>query len=230
MKTKKLDLKKDGILITKAFINPDEARKLGETVLKIQPELKSGKESKKNLTYNELVAKDHPFSYQRDVSDDGMIDIFNLQKHNGDLGEKILNLATEIIQYLPSEKSWRIASCNAYINNNVLNTRSWHCDDFRDDYKGFIYLTDVSLKDGPYAYVRGSHNRRILEKINIVYAKLSKRKSSDKRFIAKSKVMILTGSAGDLIISNQRGAHRGISQEQGASRVLLSFRFLENKK
>ena len=66
--------------------------------------------------------------------------------------------------------------------------------------------------------------------MNILYSKLLKRKTSDKIFINKRRVKILTGLAGDLIVSNQRGAHRGIGQKEGALRILLSFRFLEDQK
>ncbi|WP_425395012.1 hypothetical protein [Aeoliella sp.] len=135
--------------------------------------------------------------YKRE--DAGMIDVFNV--------DRIAPLCRELREprnVLRVVRRLHPTICctnlNAYINHEVVSTREYHRDTVRKlKYKFFIYLTDVlSLDDGPYSYLRGTHTGA----------------SGDHH-------QHVLGKRGTLIISNQAGLHRGMPQSAGHERYVL---------
>jgi len=72
--------------------------------------------------------------------------------------------------------------------------------------KFFFYLNDVELSDGPFVYVQGSHR----EKIKHWWR--SKRYSDEmvESLYGTDRIKYLTAKAGDLIVANTRGIHKGL--------------------
>lgn len=113
---------------------------------------------------------------------------------------------------------WSLPNTNA-----TEEDLSWAAQKFHFDYdwplflKFFIYLTDVHLENGPFTYVRGTHERKREwrdgriddDYINAVYGE---------------RVTHVCGSSGDLIIADTAGYHKGQRATEGR-RLILQFEF-----
>lgn len=138
------------------------------------------------------VRGEHPW-------DDGMLDIFHIQKliDMDDIikSKELTNTFSDI------KKS--IRNINIYCNHSVTSTREYHRDSKGGgQFKAFIYLTDVVDESyGPYSYMKGTHTETTDE----------------------GEIVNYIADKGSLIISNQSGLHRGLPQQQGRSRRLISI-------
>ena len=166
------------------------------------------------------------------VIDDGMVDIFHVDKFLAgegiDLRTAVLSsdLERTISEALGSKQKLR--NINAYVNLGVTKTRNFHVDSYGGTQsKVFVYCTDVlSLGDGPYCYVPGSHKDNSLESINRFFSRtLSTWDETDLSIIDFSKARAILGPAGSVIVSNQSGGHRGYPQGASGERVLLALNF-----
>jgi hypothetical protein len=130
------------------------------------------------------------------------------------------DLIFEMLQ-LASGKTYRVLNRNVYVNETTLRTRAFHYDDLVRTAKAFIYLTDVqTLADGPYSYVRASHNLSALRRVNRLFNRATGRHLGDCSIIDKSFSVPFLAPRGTLIVSFQNGAHRGVPQQAGHRRVL----------
>jgi hypothetical protein len=159
--------------------------------------------------------------------DTGMVDIPNL----GDLIPKIesLGLVPEfmstnkgIVEQAADRKVVR-EQLRVYVNVGITDTRRYHCDSYYDNqYKSFLYLTDVSdLGHGPYCYIEGSNRPSIRRYLNIVRNAFGKYPVTDAHYCRRESETIFLGEAGTAVITNQRGYHRGHPQRPGARRMML---------
>jgi len=159
--------------------------------------------------------------------DHGMIDVFNVDAEVPALAEFKTdeNIVAGINQQARS--SVQPVNINAYVNSGVTTTRGFHSDADSEQYKSFVYLTDVErLEDGPFTYVRGSHApglpavllRRVLNK-------LRGRTPTDAVRVREDRLLHCLAKRGTLIVANQRGFHRGWPQAEDASRMLVTVSY-----
>ena len=150
--------------------------------------------------------------------DTGFLDIWNPEKIFPSLALPSKALANFINKEF--KKRVRRLMFNLYVSNGVADTRIFHRDkkfSSNEMFKFFLYLDDVSLEHGPYAYILTSHKNCVCMT------------DSNKNCVCKSEVFTnetieyntYIGSAGDLIISNQAGLHRGLPQKKGYKRYVL---------
>ena len=118
----------------------------------------------------------------------------------------IFDISSEFFGCTPSlcTQNFRLSKLNQL---NEKTTQFFHCD--RNSHvkfiKFFIYLNDVDLNGGPLTYVLGSNKRKPANH-------LSKYRWSHKDvadIYGEESVKYLTASAGDLLIANTTGFHRG---------------------
>ena len=106
----------------------------------------------------------------------------------------------------------------------ITETLKYHEDPEADKLiKVFIYLNDVDINHGPFTYVRGSHKLKIPNN-------KSKVRWTDNEIEAfyKDDVHNLTGSAGDVIIADTSGFHKGLHLKQD-QRTMLTLYYLNEK-
>lgn len=102
-----------------------------------------------------------------------------------------------------------------YMENNTGSGGGWHRDSpFSHQFKFILYLSDVNENNGPFQYLVGSHRTdSIFEYSKRCGIKLGQYRFTDKQFneIASDKYQIKTvcGAAGDLLIADVKGLHRG---------------------
>ena len=183
--------------------------------------------------YNNFVDADRPvinFRVERpdgrSGSDAGMVDIFH--------PERLSTEMNELIHACLHEKQVRrlvMASCltplrvkcrNLYVNRGVQDTRGFHCDGRSLKFKSFVFLSQVgSLDIGPYCYVPTSHRDRRSWKRSRAFNEQHGIGIYEYSQLDDTTALPLFASPGDMVISSQRGAHRGHPQSPDASRSVL---------
>ena len=116
-----------------------------------------------------------------------------------------------------------VMQTSLYRTLSLNNPRSYHMDVYQlTIYKAFIYLTDVPSRDyGPYSYIKASHRPNVSRYLNLTLNKLRGYPSSDARIYQRGQEHLFTATRGTLIITNQRGYHRGHPQTESHERLLL---------
>lgn len=118
-------------------------------------------------------------------------------------------------------------------DHNILNFESAkETQLYHRDYNGilflkiFIYLSDVDLSNGPYCYVSESHNKEFMKKFKIKKNIIRKNVRHDNKEVENllgNHEIKFIGKAGDVIISDTTGLHRGITPNKDKFRMLLSI-------
>lgn len=186
--------------------------------------------------YEQIVGSRRLFVNKRTRCDVGMFDVFNVDSYKSDLIlQLICDLKSYVLDVLNETKRYRnyeYTNCNLYVNRSVTETRGFHMDDPNNSVKCFLYLSDVlSVDDGPYCYVAGSHllgNSSLYDADRLLNG--VKDVPSDRALLEQEKMVVVFGKAGSLVISDQSGAHRGIPQREGRERMLLMLRFSKRVK
>lgn len=235
-------LETEGIVIVPGFLNDRQLDSAQEAVKRVfrALEVAAGRENFEDGDV--LVQSTHPLvkgysalsSHPKVVvsvrtgADEGMIDVFNVDKLAGDQrdelrapfsGEGILALVAEADNRLEAE------NLNLYVNRSIIHTRGFHVDSYTKSLKGFVYLSNVkSLDEGPYCFVRRTHLDGIWRKANQKISELAAAKT-EAPFIDVSMAVPVVAPRGSLILSDQAGIHRGIPQKMGAERRVLVMRY-----
>ena len=162
----------------------------------------------------------------RSGSDAGMVDIFHPER----LSEAMANAVTSclherLISRLLLAAAWlpmRVKCRNLYVNRGVQDTRGYHCDGQSQKFKSFVFLTDVrDLSDGPYCYVPATHRDRRPWKRSRQFNAAHGLNRHEYSQLQGLDALPLLAKAGDMVISSQRGAHRGHPQHPDAGRAVL---------
>lgn len=180
-------------------------------------------------SYGELANSDKPvINIRSGEKDDGMIDIFNIDKLIKDKnGIKILNNIREdsfLRDFLSSlPKKLAVSNINSYVNTGVTTTRGFHADSYTEQIKIFIYLTDVLLLDnGPYTFVKGTHSDSSYRRINRCLSKDLKQ-GTEGAVVPFKDIYPILAPKGSLVVSDQSGFHRGFPQSLKGSRRTITI-------
>lgn len=140
----------------------------------------------------------------------------------------------------PSVSAWELAAypgAPPVRNTRMLDTQGvWHTDFSAPVYKAFYYVSDVSVTDGPFEYLEGSHRanpaRLALDYRSSIRA-ASDRKGNrhsrrpvrvEHRFLPEQllkKRVSVSAPANTLIIANTYGYHRRGNLAPGRSRAIV---------
>jgi len=178
-----------------------------------------------DMTGSEMMSASRTILDERSGErDEGMLDIFNIDETIPEIGDiKHDEFIAEVIDRANSG-TFTPENINIYFNRSVTDTRGHHFDSYSEQYKAFIYLTDVPDEAyGPYSYIRGSHKKSLpRRKVEDVINRLRGRPPTDAITYDENNIINFTAPKGTLIISDQTGYHRGIPQEAGRERMLIS--------
>jgi hypothetical protein len=135
--------------------------------------------------------------------------------------QRLIDLASQYLQCTPAIGGLNLRK--SYRNElPEFDTLYFHVDPNSPKFlKFFFYLNDVDADGGPFCYVRGSHRRRFagwnrkyrweLEEIAPIYG--------------KENVLLLTAKAGDIVVADTNGFHRG-TKIKGADRGMLTVDYV----
>ncbi len=109
-------------------------------------------------------------------------------------------------------------------NDTQDRETAMHSDVFFDTHKAWLYLDDVELEDGPFAYVRKSHylsrtqlgyiyDHSLQEGVN--QARRITQEELDKLGLKES---VMTAKANTLVVGNTKGYHRRLRGQAGGKR------------
>ncbi|MGB5134606.1 MAG: hypothetical protein WBN89_05465 [Prochlorococcaceae cyanobacterium] len=176
--------------------------------------------------YKALEESVKPVINVRHGEDDGMMDVFHPEGLAPELRMPILSCLHErLVGDLASMafgQKLEVSCRNLYVNRGVRHTRFFHCDGQGLKVKTFVYLTPVrSLEDGPYCYIPGSHLDGLLRRQNQTFNKRNQLNLHEYRQVCGKHALPIFAEPGDLVISAQHGAHRGLPQAPSARRAVL---------
>lgn len=114
--------------------------------------------------------------------------------------------------------------------DNLGSGGGWHRDSpFRNQFKAFLYLSDVKKENGPLVYLPGSHCRESMEQVTA----LLNVKPACYRFTDEQVNRVIdelnytpcyfTGRPGTMAVANVRGLHRGTPIESGERIALTNY-------
>jgi len=128
--------------------------------------------------------------------------------------------------YLEGEPIQTQANCWFSVPHNAVEPQQkFHQDyTFKKLIKLFLYLTDVTLKTGPLAYVPGSLKNMIHPKKNYGYSKRVEDKFINEHY---SEIKYFTGEKGTMNLVDTRGWHRGTALEEG-HRIIIQFEWTDD--
>ena len=115
--------------------------------------------------------------------------------------------------------------------NNLGSGQGWHKDNIARQLKFMIYLNDVNQDNGPFQYLLKSH--KLNKKLNIdikenKFVNNSNRFNDIEPYLKKFQLFEAKAKAGDLIVFDSSGVHRGKPINFG-SRYALTLYSNENK-
>ncbi len=230
-------LDKEGIIVVPGVLDDSKVDETKKIIKDIIQNIKKSESSKKGngkdyIVQNNIIKGQSYFDLSnnpksvvviRQGNDQGMIDVFNVNRLLGKLGDEVYKVFLKgwLFDLLKnSNEPVNPKNLNLYINHSVTSTRGFHVDSNYRSIKGFIYLTDVNtIEDGPYCYVKGTH-------IDTPFSKVNKSLGGKEApFTNILDIIPVLGKKGTLILSDQSGIHRGIPQRIGSIREVLVMRY-----
>lgn len=221
------ELENEGIVVVPRFVEDREQLVASREAILEALEDGSLREVPEEMGYSERGETEEPLLDVRGGADEGMETIFNVDHIDGvslDLGIDAIEALVQAAHGAPIDHT---QTC-AYVNRGVTGTRGYHSDSlFSSNYKAFLYLTDVeSKRDGPYCYIRKSNRfapqfAPFIKKWNRVMGNLD----TNAPVVPEVLEEVCLADKGTLIVSDQRGFHRGWPQAPDGERVLLMFQF-----
>lgn len=224
-------LRQEGICIIKNFL---DRGKCGDYLSDIEKLLGFDPNERIDLEKKLIVVDDGSKSYGemsnhettviniRCGADQGMIDVFNIDKVLPCFAEiKKQLIQSKILNDVLDKQDLKGGNLNVYINRGITSTRGLHVDTLKPKVKFFIYLTDVlKLMDGPYCYVKKSHNSLAFKLFHNEMFRLPNT-TTDTSLTNINELVPVLAPKGSMIISDQAGIHRGFPQESIGYRVVL---------
>ncbi len=241
-----LILRRQGVLLVRQAVPPQPLRAINAEVNQLLEQLDTGQtkqlESKAILNlpnkrrikgYENFVDVEQAVINHRvrrpdgrSGSDAGMVDIFHPERLSDAMAravtaclhERLISRLLLAVSLMPM----RVKCRNLYLNRGVKDTRGYHCDGRSRKFKSFVFLTDVrDLGDGPYCYVPATHRDRLSWKRNRQFNEAQGLNRHEYSQLQGLDALPLLAYAGDMVISSQRGAHRGHPQHPSARRAVL---------
>ena len=199
-----IDLKKDGISTCPNFI---ENKKIKILISNFDKFLKN-----KNNVWTDSQNSDNRI-YGIDILDPIYREIFESE----DLKKIYSNYISS-----KDKHSFVMANKLEFKKNNLGSGGGWHRDTFFSKQLKFIlYLTDVNHQNGAFEYIPRSHFKSYkLKDLFFRFKQKNIRRYADKNF---KNVIQITGKAGDLIIVDTSGIHRGSPIKKGERIALTNY-------
>ncbi|MGD9590879.1 MAG: phytanoyl-CoA dioxygenase family protein [Mycolicibacterium sp.] len=125
--------------------------------------------------------------------------------------------------------AFTLAGIIAYRPGNLGSGEGWHRDSFFNQFKAIVYLTDVTVDNGPFEYITRSHRTRQKFSDHAEYGiPLNSTRIDDasvgKLIAAESeRHRILTAAKGTLLLVDTTGIHRGMPLIGGERYALTNY-------
>jgi hypothetical protein len=177
--------------------------------------------SSSSLTYNQFISGSFIDIRGDNHVDIGMTDISNpFDSRNPDLNT-ILEQANLKNPYTELRKTFDLfflqhnlfySHSNLYLYSNVFNPRAFHVDSSKPHFKVFLNLLPLNNTDGPYSFCPHSHKSRLRRPLSRLLAFAGSYlfpyiHDNDMLFFSSTSYVNFIAMPGDVIVTNQSGAH-----------------------
>lgn len=132
----------------------------------------------------------------------------------------------------PVESSFTMSGRILAAVDNLGSGDGWHRDSFQIQVKSFLFLTDVTIDNGPLQVIPGTHNLSSIRRmISLGLMGWKQHRYEDKsinQYLAatNSKVQPLICSKGTLALVDTRILHRGRALDSGERVALTNYLFM----
>lgn len=198
------DLSTKGFFLERGFIGKDKIKSL-------LPLLQKEMSTKENVWSDDLGSDLRIFGI--DMLDSEFKKIFDHRALN-EIYSKYIGGA--------EKHSFVMANHVQFKEKNKGSGGGWHRDTFFSrQLKFIVYLTDVSDENGPFEYLQKSHRKsHKIKDLMLRFRQDNIRRYVDKDFQNSIKML---GNAGDLIIADTSGIHRGSPIREGERIALTNY-------
>lgn len=158
--------------------------------------------------------------------------IFGIEKASA-IASKFINseFVLEILKRLNKTNSLDLTVLGAKIESidgNLGSGEGWHRDKFdTDQFKAILYLTDVSLQNGPFQILYRSHKYWMRSWLHLFYnLKITQTRFNQEeeiQTIESLKTKTFCAKRGSLIIANTRSIHRGMPINEGVRYAMTIY-------
>lgn len=206
-------LSNDGIYIQENYITPSFAQELKEEV-------------HEKITIN----KDDVQVY------DGGADsrLFQLEKYSDKfkffIQNETFDYYRDYIQGYSCPSKLIMANILKPLEDNLGSGGGWHRDSpFRNQFKAFLFLSDVSIDNGPITYIPKTHTSRNIRQVSKLLGSNKSQYRFDNEQVEKViqelnlKPASVTCPAGTMVMANVRGLHRGAPIISGERVALTNY-------
>jgi hypothetical protein len=206
-------IKKDGLFVVPSFLTEGQCKKYISIIDECI-------EDQSTNVWMDDEEADHRIYFINDINDD--MNAF----YKNEFIRDALTLYTGIV----NPAGMLLAARIEYKKDNKGSGGGWHRDSpFNHQFKGICYLNDVHEDNGPFQYIKRSH-----QKLNVLSSYLRGLFSpGQSRFTtdevnaycqsARLKVSNIHGSSGTLILADTKGIHRGKPLDNGVRYVLFCY-------
>jgi len=119
---------------------------------------------------------------------------------------------------------------NNHFNKNEHKFESVYSEDYHEDkyictqIKQFIYLSEVSEKDGPFSFFKINDSKNFIRENNL-FNRFSLKKNYRKNINSKNEIFFLGKPGDNLIVDTSECLHRANIPEKGNYRVMLTITY-----
>lgn len=108
----------------------------------------------------------------------------------------------------------------------------WHRDSLGFQFKAMLYLSDVTMDNGPFQFFKGSHKRfyqlrNYIADISRGFVDIVRYSDGQVARLPQEDLVTATAKAGDLVLFNSSGVHRGMPTRAGVRYALTIYFFNE---
>ena len=211
-------IKRDGYYVLKGYYGRDRCAALCADIERIL-------EERRDIIQVDTEQSDHRIWGAERFSN--LIKEFHSDEYLLRIGKAYLK--TKIINYLT------LGAKLISVENNVGSGGGWHRDTgFSRQFKAIIYLSDVNEKNGPYQYIKGSNSlKNVIEMIDVKseppFTRLEDVDFDSLCAKTGRHLETICGQAGDTILTDTRGIHRGMPIKAGVRFALTNYYVSKHK-
>jgi len=221
-------LRENGAVAIPRFFEPATADAIREACL--------------DYLHNHLSAENPPkvaifdkkFGYENTASIDGVTRLYHVEKRISQAQSFALNPFMEAIgRAYYQQNVWLETTIFQHNQICAAGTRDWHIDSWLNQFKAFLYLSDVTDENGPFTYLLGSHKNegyllrktfrsmRGEESTSVPDAEAGRLGLEAKAFTARK---------GTLLLADTKGIHQGGTLVRGDRSALVNYYYVGNPR
>lgn len=135
----------------------------------------------------------------------------------------------------PTRTAFTLAAKMPAMEGNKGSGEGWHRDAFLRQFKAILYLTDVELENGPFQFIKRSHQKgQVLQDIwaaDLGYNQYRIKEEQIERLLKadEARLETFTAKAGTLILVDTSSIHRGMPIKAGTRYALTNYFFSEKQ-